>query len=138
MHISKLRLGLILLAATIFYDWTTVYTTTDSLQSQATQYVAMKNISTPDKAFSQDGCTMFPNTILWHDLRPACLQHDIAYWAGGTEQMKVEADLDFANTIKATGPLGPVIAPLAYVGVSVFGDSWLTKLVGAHWGYGWD
>ena len=131
-------IGLFALLVFAIYEHNITYTTDDSLIAYANAEITKQNKETPPNAFTQDGCSLFPDTLLWHDFRPACLDHDIAYWAGGSDLDKVSADLDFKDAVSETGPIGTLIAPFMYIGVSVFGDSWLTKLVGANWGYGYN
>ena len=129
---------IILLISIFVYEELNVYQTTEDMKSQAEQTVIESNKNLPPNEFTQDGCTLFPNKIPWHDFRPACLEHDISYWAGGTEEEKRAADIALRETISHTGPIGPVFGHIMYAGVKVFGDSWLTKKVNANWGYGWD
>ena len=121
-----------------FFESTTVYETTPEMKEAARQATVDREVPIPPNDFYQDGCSMFPNFLLWHDFRPGCLEHDIAYWAGGTNKERKDADLALREQIRQTGPLGPVFAPLMYYGVRAFGDSFITRTIGAHWGYGWD
>lgn len=125
-----------LITTWIIYEQATVYDTDERLASYAAEIITSSNKQLPPNSFTQDGCTLFPNRLPWHDFRKACLDHDVTYWAGGTDTEKTEADLKFYNSIKESGFLGPAIAPFMYISVSAFGDSWLTKLIGANWGYG--
>ena len=52
--------------------------------------------------FSSDGCSLFvdgtfENPELWKE---CCLTHDIAYWKGGTEEDRHEADLAFKARVE--------------------------------------
>ncbi len=52
--------------------------------------------------FSSDGCSLlmdgtFENPELWKE---CCLTHDIAYWKGGTEENRHEADLAFKARVE--------------------------------------
>tara|TARA_B100000508_G_C11464958_1_gene281243 strand:+ start:5210 stop:5647 length:438 start_codon:yes stop_codon:yes gene_type:complete len=129
---------LALLVAGSLFDVLTNPETAPEMNRAAIQYIDDTNKPTPPIAFYQDGCSLFPDQLLWHDFRSACFDHDIKYWAGGAPEERKIADRELMNSVKQTGPLGPVFAPLMYVGVRVFGDSFVTKAVGAHWGYGWD
>lgn len=86
--------------------------------------------------FSSDGCSLFidgtfddPN--LWKD---CCLQHDIAYWQGGTEADRQAADLKFKDCVeKKTG--NPELASLMYEAVRTGGEPYFPTWY--RWGYGW-
>lgn len=120
------------------FDLFTPPTTTEEMRQDALNFLETTGKPTPDHIFSQDGCSLFFDSLLWHDFTEACLAHDIRYWAGGPISERENADLALRNDIVHTGPLGPAIAPLMYSGVRIFGNSFITKAVGAHWGYGWD
>ncbi|MBN4074176.1 hypothetical protein JYT61_01295, partial [bacterium AH-315-E10] len=52
-------------------------------------------------SFTTDGCSMFPDKSLisqtnWLD---CCVQHDIAYWQGGTKEQRITADDTFKKCI---------------------------------------
>lgn len=113
--------------------------TTKEQELMALQYLEENNLTEPPFRFEHDGCTLFPDRIPGYDFREPCLAHDIAYWAGGPAIYKNRADLAFLEALKHTGRLGAfVFAPLMYSAVTYFGDSWLTNLFDAEWGYGWD
>jgi hypothetical protein len=46
------------------------------------------------KDFTSDGCSLFPDGTLRNQAKwcDCCLQHDIAYWRGGTEAERKKAD----------------------------------------------
>lgn len=126
------------LGTIILHEYFSTPVTTPELQAEAMGYVHTNNKAVPPQPFTQDSCTLFPNRLPWHDFRTACLQHDIAYWAGGSGEERLAADVAFRDAISHTGPIGPVFGYLMYGGVRVFGDSLLTKLTNANWGYGWN
>jgi hypothetical protein len=104
----------------------------------AKSYLAAQNLPLPPNPFTHDGCTLFFDRIPFHDFRPGCLAHDIAYWAGGDSALKTEADRALQQAAQTAGPIGYIVAPIIYTGVEYFGDSALTTLLGANWGYGWN
>ncbi len=104
----------------------------------AAAYLAQHDLATPPHAFTHDGCTLFTDRLPYHDFRPGCLAHDIAYWAGGDSALKDEADITLKNAITESGPLGFLVAPFVYSAVQYLGDSPLTRLRNANWGYGWN
>lgn len=86
--------------------------------------------------FRSDGCSLFPDgTIkdrnLWCD---CCLEHDIAYWRGGTEEERIKADEALKSCVeKKTG--SPELAQVMYQGVRLGGSP--AFLTWYRWGYGW-
>lgn len=112
--------------------------TTDEHRAQAAAYLKANNLPTPDNPFLQDGCTLFPDRLPWHDFRAVCLSHDIAYWAGGSNERQKRVNKQFREDISTTGPLGPVLAWPMYIGVAYFGDNGISRVVNSHWGFGWD
>ncbi len=117
---------------------TTPPTTPNDIKA-AEMYLETANLPTPPQPFTHDGCTLWPDVLPGHDFRPACLTHDIAYWAGGPSETKEHADLAFYKELRHTGILGYFpVAHLMYGGVYLFGDSFLTKWLDAHWGYGYE
>ena len=87
------------------------------------------------RPFRSDGCSSFPDgTIgqraLWLD---CCVEHDKAYWAGGTYAQRKMADKALKACVQATGE--PRIAQIMLAGVRVGGSPYFpTKF---RWGYGW-
>lgn len=95
-------------------------------------------MNTPDYPFTTDGCSggmtwlwekLFKTDPPWNDL---CVEHDRAYWAGGSAQQRRDAD----NTLM-TGVVGngyPVWGTLMWISVR-FGGHPLLPLPW-RWGYG--
>ncbi len=87
------------------------------------------------KPFTSDGCSGFPDGTLQQQSlwQSCCLEHDKAYWQGGTYQQRLDADLALKQCVSTVGE--PVIAELMLSGVRVGGSPyWPTKF---RWGYGW-
>jgi hypothetical protein len=85
--------------------------------------------------FTSDGCSSFPNGTpqnqnLWLN---CCIRHDFAYWKGGTEQQRLEADLALEQCVAKAGE--PTIASLMLQGVRAGGTPSLPTPY--RWGYGW-
>jgi hypothetical protein len=85
--------------------------------------------------FTSDGCSSFPNGTpqnqnLWLN---CCIRHDFAYWKGGTEQQRLEADLALEQCVAKAGE--PAIASLMLQGVRAGGTPSLPTPY--RWGYGW-
>ena len=86
--------------------------------------------------FTSDGCTLFldgtfENPELWKE---CCHKHDLAYWRGGSEKEREQADLEFKNCVeKKTG--NPQLAELMYEAVRIGGAPHFPTWY--RWGYGW-
>lgn len=86
--------------------------------------------------FSSDGCSRFPDGIPYYNEKKwlhCCIEHDVAYWAGGTQEDRKKADLELRTCVANTGE--DSIAAAMYSGVRLggyahFPTSW-------KWGYGW-
>lgn len=86
--------------------------------------------------FSSDGCSQFPDGTLtrqdlWCD---CCVNHDIAYWQGGSRKQKKQADQTLRECVlQKTG--NSLLADTMYYGVTLGGSpvypTWY------RWGYGW-
>ncbi len=112
--------------------------TTLEMYVEAENYREAHNLELPPQIFKYDGCTLFPERIFGLDISNACLEHDIAYWLGGDEFDKYHADNVLWNQVRASGSLGFIVAPFMYVGVWMFGDTWVVELFDANWGFGWN
>jgi len=87
------------------------------------------------KPFASDGCSSFPDGTfqqnqLWLG---CCIEHDLAYWAGGTYNDRLEADERLQMCVADVGE--PEIALLMLAGVRVGGTPILPTSY--RWGYGW-
>ncbi len=86
--------------------------------------------------FTSDGCSLFingtfDNPELWKE---CCTLHDLAYWRGGTEAEREQADLAFKACVeKKTG--NAELAELMYQAVRAGGEPYFPTWY--RWGYGW-
>lgn len=90
---------------------------------------------TPIAAFTSDGCSDFPNGLPQHKTLwlSCCIDHDKAYWQGGTYAERLQADKVLQQCVAAVGQ--PEIAGIMLAGVRVGGSPyWPTHF---RWGYGW-
>ena len=86
--------------------------------------------------FKSDGCSLFidgtfKNPELW---KGCCVEHDVAYWQGGTAEEREAADLKFRECIlEKTGDkaLARVMYEAVRAGGSPHFPTWY------RWGYGW-
>lgn len=87
------------------------------------------------KPFESDGCSVFPDgTYQQKDLWLACcINHDKAYWQGGTYEQRKDADAGMQACIKAVGE--PEIAKIMLAGVRVGGSPYFPTSY--RWAYGW-
>ena len=82
-----------------------------------------------DKEFTSDNCSVVPD----YDQSVCCVQHDFAYWKGGTRQERREADTAFLECVKETR--SRFLAPFRFFGVRVGGLGIFPTSF--RWGYGW-
>ena len=122
----------------ILIERQTLPPTTEAMHKQAARFSDQTGKPNPPESFQQDGCSLFVDSLPGHDFRNACLQHDIHYWAGGPIAERKLADIALREDISHTGLFGPILAPIVYGGVRLFGNSPITKAVDAHWGYDWN
>jgi len=84
----------------------------------------------PPRPFITDGCSAFVNDG-WAE---CCVEHDIAYWCGGTTAARKRADHQLGRCVAHLGH--PVLGQLMYLGVRVGAPPWIP--IHWRWGYGWD
>jgi hypothetical protein len=87
------------------------------------------------KPFTSDGCSAFPDGTfdekkLWLS---CCTAHDLAYWAGGTYEERLQADKELRQCVLTVGK--PLVSNLMMAGVRVGGTPYLPTRF--RWGYGW-
>jgi hypothetical protein len=85
--------------------------------------------------FSTDGCSLFPDRLPGKGAYcQCCVQHDFAYWRGGTSHERDVADDAFrACVARSTGD--EALARAMYLGVRAGGDPHF--YTSFRWGYGW-
>jgi len=90
----------------------------------------------PLKDFKTDGCTFWPDSFFSYSFQEPCIKHDIRYWAGGTEEDRLKADLKLKDDVNK---ILPGIGDIIYIGVRLGGKN-LSSLIPWPWGwgYGWD
>jgi len=87
------------------------------------------------KDFTTDGCSMFMDRsyVSEADWTHCCVKHDIAYYGGGEEKLRLEADLELKSCIEKVDT--EVLANLVFKGVRVGGSPY--SVMPYRWGYGW-
>ena len=85
--------------------------------------------------FSTDGCSYFPDGTLEHNEQwlNCCVEHDKAYWKGGTKKEREIADNVLQQCVADVGY--PNIAKMMHLGVRIGGSSKYDTSY--RWGYGW-
>ncbi|MEO0510886.1 MAG: hypothetical protein AAF065_13620 [Verrucomicrobiota bacterium] len=86
--------------------------------------------------FTSDGCSLFPDGSLINsdDWCVCCMEHDIAYWKGGTEVERLAADEALRDCVlESTGDAN--LAEAMYLGVRMGGSPYFKNWY--RWGYGW-
>lgn len=97
--------------------------------------------SSPDFPFTTDGCSggmTWAWQVLTGDDPPwqgLCVEHDRAYWAGGTWEQRKAADLALCRAVVAAGH--PVWALLMLLSVRVGGSPFLPLPWRWAYGYQW-
>jgi len=86
--------------------------------------------------FSSDGCSLFPDRSLIDakDWCECCLEHDVAYWQGGTEAQRLAADEQLRECVLAKTD-DPILAEAMFNGVRLGGSPYFYNWY--RWGYGW-
>ena len=79
--------------------------------------------------FTTDGCSVIPDL----EMTECCIEHDVAYWAGGTWEEKDKADEELKQCVESKS--NALLGSMFYWGV-YFGGS-AERTTGYHWGYGW-
>lgn len=114
----------------------TISLTAFASATYAIEQISGQNLENKLKPFSTDGCSKFPDGIPYFNAtkwRNCCIEHDIAYWQGGTKEQRKRADESLSQCVVGTGEYA--IGKAMYYGVRIggyvgFPTSW-------HWGYGW-
>lgn len=85
------------------------------------------------RPFTTDGCSLFPDSAGDACWANCCVEHDRAYWRGGTAEERSRADRDLRQCVAQVGE--PRLADLMYWGVRLGGMPLLPTWY--RWGYGW-
>jgi hypothetical protein len=81
--------------------------------------------------FKSDNCSLFPDC----DYADCCVEHDLAYFSGGSWKMRWRADKKLFKCVAAKkGFQHKLIAPVMWAGVRVFGVPFLPTPF--RWGFG--
>lgn len=103
-----------------------------SMEAQDAQQQCLKKrpiANIPSQAFTTDGCSFWPDSP-W---QACCVEHDKAYWCGGTAEQRQQSDQQLMLCVQVTGY--PLTAWFMGSGVRIGGHPWLP--FPWRWGYGW-
>ena len=84
----------------------------------------------PPYPFTSDGCSMVPDG----NWGACCIEHDLAYWCGGSAEQRREADRGLRECV--TDKRSACLGEAMYLGVRVGGIPW--QPFPWRWAYGWD
>ena len=86
--------------------------------------------------FTSDGCSLFPDRSLAGsaDWCSCCVAHDLAYWKGGTEDERLQADQKLEQCV-AAATRDKALASSMLAGVRIGGSPYLNTPF--RWAYGW-
>jgi hypothetical protein len=105
------------------------------LEERAARECAARGVAAgrPTERFRTDGCSMWPDGMATGESWQACcVEHDIAYWCGGTVAMRRAADDELERCVGDAYQdwMGSLMKP----GVRVGGAPWIPAYW--RWGYG--
>lgn len=86
------------------------------------------------RTFQSDQCTFWPDSSFSKDWSHCCVQHDLYYWAGGSEKARESVDQELKSCIQESS--GPLNARLMFLGVRL-GSLSPVKFGGKQWGNAW-
>jgi len=103
-----------------------------TLERRAKEFCCQRRGPTdlPPHRFTTDGCSEWPDGS-WVN---CCVEHDIAYWCGGSCEDRERADTALRQCVADTG--SEYMSTLMYLGVRAGGPPWYPAPF--RWGYGWD
>jgi len=112
--------------------------TTNEMVAEAKNFGLAQGKEAPPRSFVFDGCTLFLDGFGDSSFLSACLDHDIAYYYGGTQEERLMADKIFKDDISQSGQVGKVFQYPMYWAVRLLGDSFIARLQNASWGFGYN
>jgi hypothetical protein len=130
-----IRLGIILTTIVLIVAWDQSFALSDGKLSQtrsdAEALCSSSRAELPERPFATDACSIAPNSLGEKDFSQCCINHDIVYWCGGTNEERKTADETLRSCINEKSQnMGDVY----YWQVRIFGNKWLPAPW--RWGYG--
>jgi hypothetical protein len=98
-------------------------------ESEASRMCLRRTGQEPPQRFTTDGCTLWPDAT-W---QACCVEHDMAYWCGGSAAARLDADAKLKACVAGTGH--PGTAEVMHRAVRVGGHPFVPTF--SRWGYGW-
>ncbi|MBN8536462.1 MAG: hypothetical protein J0M15_05380 [Deltaproteobacteria bacterium] len=94
------------------------------------------------RPFTSDGCSLSPNSFFEVDFTECCVEHDVAYWLGGSKDEKDKSDVQLKACIQSklnstfNNDISATVAQTYFFGVQMGGVNFLPNSF--RWGYGWN
>ncbi|MFC1721008.1 hypothetical protein ACFLY0_01175 [Patescibacteria group bacterium] len=101
----------------------------DDINHLAEEIAEEKGI-VPKTRLKTDSCTLWPETWLGSNIENECVEHDIYYWIGGTEEDRELVDQNLRESVNS---IVPYLGDVMYIGVRVGGNPEIP--IGHRWGY---
>lgn len=101
----------------------------EALAARAAAACAARGAVVPPAPFRTDGCSAWPDAT-WG---ACCVEHDVAYWCGGSAAERLAADRELRACVDAIA--GGGWATVMYWGVRLGGSDRMP--LPWRWGYGW-
>lgn len=102
-----------------------------ALEDRAVAYCRQQRAgASPPYSFTTDGCSWWPDGTWAH----CCVDHDVAYWCGGSFADRMAADRRLQECV-GTASRSSVLAPVMRAGVFLGGGQLMPTTY--RWGYGW-
>jgi hypothetical protein len=131
--LNKKRLGGLFLFCLIFifiyFDQSFKPQNIEQLREIANSKAQSKAKILPPKIFTTDGCSLWFNKYFLN----ICIEHDMAYWKGGSSAERKIADIELKEK---ANQIMPFIGNIIYLGVRIFGHPLMP--VPWRWGYGFE
>lgn len=102
----------------------------EQVERRAQEYCAQFDGEKPPHPFTTDGCSMWPDDG-WVE---CCVQHDFAYWCGGSSDDRKRADAALRQCVAES--CGAFLGWMMHSGVRAGGVAWMP--FPWRWAYGWN
>ena len=93
------------------------------------------------KPFTSDGCSSAPDGMWGKSFVHCCIDHDFAYWIGGSEAQRSYADNELKACVQDALQEAGLVSTIYKAGVVVGGAPRFLKSLNSpfywRWGYGW-
>ena len=137
---KKIWLGVVVvLVAWLIFDRFVYPDTTPAMIAEAETRSMSVTGQIPPRPFVFDGCTAIPEHVFgWIDITQSCLEHDYAYWAGGTSADRLKADRALRDGIQEKGWLLWPESQIVYWTLRLVGDTFIARAFNRNWGHGYN